>query len=237
MGHSNDRSPFPALRDLQSLLPKMAVTRSAARAAAARAAAARAALPDAALPDASLAKALARIAELERRLRLLAEPFKAKASADGPKKTIVGAAAYVAFMKHVKVTMPERFKGITSAKDNATMVRAIRAEDPARYETFINQYKASTLAKAAALAEAAEAEDERCEAAAKRAEKRVATRNAAQEDEDPSWKKLVLDNGEFMLDAEDNKLYELRYDGSVGNLVGMYHPAINVYELFEEPSN
>ena len=53
-----------------------------------------------------------------------------------------GTLAWVAFVKHCKDTMPERFTDTTKEPERLTICKAIRAEDPESYKTFTEDFKA-----------------------------------------------------------------------------------------------
>jgi len=67
----------------------------------------------------------------------------AKAS-DGEKpkrKAAPGTLAWMAFVKHCKTTMAERFEGCTKEPERLTICKAIRSEDSATYDAFIKEFK------------------------------------------------------------------------------------------------
>jgi hypothetical protein len=67
----------------------------------------------------------------------------AKASdGDKPKrKAAPGTLAWMAFVKHCKTTMAERFEGCTKEPERLTICKAIRSEDSATYDAFIKEFK------------------------------------------------------------------------------------------------
>lgn len=69
---------------------------------------------------------------------------KSKDSEGKPKrKAAPGTLAWMAFVKHCKATMAERFTETTKETERLSICKAIRAEDSASYETFINDFKAN----------------------------------------------------------------------------------------------
>ena len=66
----------------------------------------------------------------------------AKASdGDKPKrKAAPGTLAWMAFVKHCKTTMAERFEGCTKEPERLTICKAIRAEDSAAYDAFTKDF-------------------------------------------------------------------------------------------------
>ena len=102
---------------------------------------------------------------------------KAKAATDGeeqeakPKrKAAAGTLAWGAFVKHVKTTQPDIFEGVTKESEKLVIVKGIRAEDMAAYDTFVadwkEKYEASSASSASASASASDAEAEEAEEAA-----------------------------------------------------------------------
>jgi hypothetical protein len=90
-----------------------------------------------------------------------AKSVKGKKTDDGevkPKrKAAVGTLAWTAFVKHIKATQPDAFEGIKKESDKLQIVKGIRAEDMAAYDTFVANYKAE---HASVEVEAEEAEAE-----------------------------------------------------------------------------
>ena len=59
------------------------------------------------------------------------------------KKAAVGTMAWIAFVKHVKQTMPQRFEGAKLAKESLAIAQAIKTEDKEAYDAFVANYKAT----------------------------------------------------------------------------------------------
>lgn len=59
------------------------------------------------------------------------------------KKAAVGTMAWIAFVKHVKQTMPQRFEGAKLAKESLAIAQAIKLEDKEGYDAFVAKYKAT----------------------------------------------------------------------------------------------
>jgi len=82
------------------------------------------------------------------------------------RKAAVGTLAWIAFVKHCKTTMPERFEDATLEKERLEIVKIIKAEDTTVYDAFVTKFKeehapASEEASVASETEAeAEAEPE-----------------------------------------------------------------------------
>jgi len=53
----------------------------------------------------------------------------------------VGTRAWMAFVKHCKLTMADRFTETTKEPERLTICKAIRAEDPSAYEAFVAEFK------------------------------------------------------------------------------------------------
>ena len=66
----------------------------------------------------------------------------AKKDGDAPKKAAApGTLAWIAFVKHCKATMPERFEDCTKEPERLTVAKTIRAEDEAAYKAFCENFK------------------------------------------------------------------------------------------------
>ena len=73
-----------------------------------------------------------------------AKAAKGSDSESKPKrKAAPGTLAWMAFVKHCKATMAERFTETTKETERLSICKAIRAEDSAAYETFISDFKAN----------------------------------------------------------------------------------------------
>jgi hypothetical protein len=57
------------------------------------------------------------------------------------RKTAVGTMAWIAFVKHCKTTMAERFEDCTKEPERLQVAKAIRAEDEAAYKEFTEKFK------------------------------------------------------------------------------------------------
>ena len=76
------------------------------------------------------------------------------AESDKPKRGAgVGQLAWFAFVKHCKATMADRFTECSKEPERLTVVKAIKAEDGAAYETFVAQFKAESASASAAASE------------------------------------------------------------------------------------
>ena len=87
---------------------------------------------------------------------------------DAPKReAAAGTLAWIAFVKHCKETMAERFTEVSKESEKLTICKAIRAEDGAAYDAFVKNFKEEykpTVASASADAESeAEPESEAAE--------------------------------------------------------------------------
>jgi hypothetical protein len=72
-----------------------------------------------------------------------AEKAKDSDSVDKPKrKAAPGTLAWMAFVKHCKATMPEKFADSTKEPERLSICKGIRAEDPAAYDSFVEKFKA-----------------------------------------------------------------------------------------------
>ena len=93
---------------------------------------------------------------------------KSKGDADGeeqekPKrKAAAGTLAWGAFVKHIKTTQPDIFDGVTKESDKLVIVKGVRAEDMAAYDSFVaewkDKYAASEASASASSSEEAEEE-------------------------------------------------------------------------------
>lgn len=59
------------------------------------------------------------------------------------KKAAAGTMAWIAFVKHVKQTMPQRFEGAKLAKESLAIAQAIKLEDKEAYDAFVANFKAT----------------------------------------------------------------------------------------------
>ena len=107
-----------------------------------------------------------------------------KAKADGeakPKrKAAAGTLAWTAYVKHIKVTQPDAFDGITKESDKLQIVKGIRAGDAAGYDTFVTEWKANYAASQADAEAEVEAEVEVVAAPAPKASPVTAAMTPAQ---------------------------------------------------------
>ena len=67
---------------------------------------------------------------------------RTKKDPSAPKRKVaLGTAAWMAFVKNTKMTSPDRFEGVSLEKERLVICKAIRAEDPAAYDAFVENYK------------------------------------------------------------------------------------------------
>ena len=105
---------------------------------------------------------------------------KSKDSEGKPKrKAAPGTLAWMAFVKHCKATMAERFTETTKETERLSICKAIRAEDSASYETFINDFKANYSPAEEEVAEAPAAAAAKAPAAAAKAPAAAKTASAS----------------------------------------------------------
>jgi len=86
---------------------------------------------------------------------------KAKTEGEKPKrKAALGTLAWMAYVKHIKETQPEELVGLTKEAEKLAIIKAIRANDPAGYNSFVAAWKEEHKddASQASQAEASEAE-------------------------------------------------------------------------------
>ena len=78
------------------------------------------------------------------------------------RKAAAGTLAWTAFVKHIKETQPSAFVGVSKESDKLTVVKGIRAENMAAYDSFVAEWKekyvAAEKSEASSVAEQAEAE-------------------------------------------------------------------------------
>jgi len=75
------------------------------------------------------------------------------------RKAAAGTLAWQAFVKHIKVTQPDAFDGITKESDKLQIVKGIRAEDMAVYDAFVVKFKEDYAAAQGDAEEADETEE------------------------------------------------------------------------------
>jgi len=68
---------------------------------------------------------------------------KVEGDAKPKRKAAAGTLAWTAYVKHIKTTQPDAFEGITKESDKLQIVKGIRAEDGAGYDTFVTEWKAN----------------------------------------------------------------------------------------------
>ena len=73
--------------------------------------------------------------------KALKKEKKAKDPSAAPRKTAVGTMAWIAFVKHCKTTLPERFTECAKEPERLQVAKAIRAEDEAAYKEFCEKFK------------------------------------------------------------------------------------------------
>jgi len=78
------------------------------------------------------------------------------------RKAAAGTLAWTAFVKHIKETQPEAFESVSKESDKLRIVKGIRSENMAAYDSFVEEWKAKYAAssEAASVAEGAEAAEE-----------------------------------------------------------------------------
>jgi hypothetical protein len=67
-----------------------------------------------------------------------------------------GTLAWIAFVKHIKETRPEAFVGLRKQSDIEEVVNRIRAENPAAYKTFMEEWNEKYQASSSAATDAEE---------------------------------------------------------------------------------
>jgi hypothetical protein len=77
------------------------------------------------------------------------------------RKAAAGTLAWTAFVKHIKETQPEAFESVSKEADKLRIVKGIRAENMAAYDSFVAEWKEKYAASSevASVAEAEEAEE------------------------------------------------------------------------------
>ena len=73
------------------------------------------------------------------------------------RKAAVGTLAWIAFVKHCKTTMPERFEDATLEKERLEIVKIIKAEDTTVYDAFVAKFKEEHAPPAASPSDEEEA--------------------------------------------------------------------------------
>jgi hypothetical protein len=92
---------------------------------------------------------------------------RTKKDPSAPKRKVaLGTAAWMAFVKNTKMTSPERFEGVSLEKERLVICKAIRAEDPAAYDAFVENYKEEHKDDETTTEDAAAEDDESSDAGA-----------------------------------------------------------------------
>lgn len=91
--------------------------------------------------------------------KALKKEKKAKDPDAAPRKTAVGTMAWIAFVKHCKTTLPERFEECSKEPERLQVAKAIRAEDEDAYKEFCDKFK-EEAASAAASEDGSDSEGE-----------------------------------------------------------------------------
>jgi hypothetical protein len=80
------------------------------------------------------------------------------------RKAAAGTLAWTAFVKHIKETQPEAFESVSKESDKLRIVKGIRSENMAAYDSFVEDWKAKYAAaeksEASSVAEEAEEAEE-----------------------------------------------------------------------------
>ena len=80
------------------------------------------------------------------------------------RKAAAGTLAWTAFVKHIKETQPEAFESVSKEADKLRIVKGIRAENMAAYDSFVAEWKekyaAAEKSEASSVAEEAEEAEE-----------------------------------------------------------------------------
>lgn len=85
---------------------------------------------------------------------------KVEGEAKPKRKSAAGTLAWQAYVKHIKTTQPDAFDGIKKEADKLQIIKGIRAEDGAGYDTFVAEWKANYEASQAKSADEAEEAEE-----------------------------------------------------------------------------
>ena len=81
------------------------------------------------------------------------------ADAEPKRKAAAGTLAWTAFVKHIKETQPAAFVGVSKESDKLTVVKGIRAENMAAYDSFVAEWKEKYVASSEASSVAEQAEE------------------------------------------------------------------------------
>jgi hypothetical protein len=85
---------------------------------------------------------------------------KAKDGEKPKRKAALGTLAWMAYVKHIKTTQPDKLAEHTKEAEKLTMIKGIRAEDPEGYTTFVAAWKEEHKDDASASEAEVEAEDD-----------------------------------------------------------------------------
>ena len=82
-----------------------------------------------------------------------------EAEAKPKRKAAAGTLAWTAFVKHIKETQPAAFESVSKEADKLKIVKGIRSEDIAAYDSFVKDWKEKYAASSEAASVAEQAEE------------------------------------------------------------------------------
>lgn len=175
---------------------------------------------------------------------------KEKVEGDKPKKkAAAGTMAWINFVKHIKETMPERFKDVKLEKERLAICGTIKLEDKEAYDKFVASYKGehsdeesaapSSPPVAATKAEKLATAKKALEAAAKKAaapaapaaktpkkveKKPVKVAKPAKAEVEDTMPKKEVSGETYFFDPETNALFAIINGSEFGGMVGYFQP-------------
>ena len=167
---------------------------------------------------------------------------KGKKVEDKPKrKAALGTLAWGAYVKHIKMTQPDAFEGITKESEKLVIIKGIRAEDSDGYTSFTEAWKkehtpviddeveepapkVKTTVKPVAKAEKVKTT---VKPAAKAEKVKTTVKKAEKPKEEPYMPQLDIDGTSYWHDPSSNGLWEVTgetIEDGTGSWIGYYQP-------------
>jgi hypothetical protein len=164
---------------------------------------------------------------------------------DKPKrKAALGTLAWGAYVKHIKMTQPDAFEGITKESEKLVIIKGIRAEDSDGYTSFTEAWKkehtpviddeveepapkVKTTVKTAAKP-AVKAEKVKTTVKAEKVKPaKSSAKKAEKPKEEPYMPQLEVDGNTYWHDPSSNGLWEVTgetIEDGTGSWIGYYQP-------------
>jgi hypothetical protein len=168
---------------------------------------------------------------------------KGKSTGEKPKrKAALGTLAWGAYVKHIKMTQPDAFEGITKESEKLVIIKGIRAEDSDGYTSFTEAWKkehasvidevepapkVKTTVKPTAKTTVKPAAKTTVKPAAKTTVKPAAKKVEKPKKEEPYMPQLEVDGTTYWHDPSSNGLWEVTgetIEDGTGSWIGYYQP-------------